>query len=89
MPQNHAGPICASLGHFIATVTVVWCPHHQGYEVYTRVGDDTDDTSWRYSSKSFGPFDGTPDVLADAQAELARAMRADRAAWAAAHEAQG
>lgn len=89
MTQDHNGPICASIGHYVATVTVVWCPHRQGYEVYTRVGDDRDDTSWRFSSKSFGPFDGPAEVLTDAQAEIARALRADRAAWEAAREAQG
>lgn len=89
MQEDHTGPICASIGHYIATVTVVWCPHRQGYEVYTRVGDDRDDISWRFSSKSFGPFDGPDAVLHDAQAEIARALRADRAAWAADHEARG
>lgn len=87
--MDHDGPICAQLGHFIGTLTLVWCPHRQGFELVVRAGDDADDSYWRTDRISFGPFDDLDSVVGRAQSEVARLARADRSAWVAAREAQG
>lgn len=89
MSSSHESPICASLGHYVAGVQVAYCPHHMAWTCIIRSGDETDDTSWRWLRLDFGPFDSEADVIARLQSEVARLVRADRAGWAAAREAQG
>lgn len=87
--DTHDSPLCASLGHFVGSIVVVWCPHRGAHILIVNAGDDADDTSYRSSRLDFGPFDSLEDVVARAQGEVARLLRADRAAWAAAREARG
>lgn len=87
--MEHTGPICGALGHFVGTLTIVWCPHHQGWELVVHAGDDADDCHWRSERISFGPFDDLDQVVGRAQSEVARLARADKSAWVAAREARG
>ena len=86
---DHTGPMCASIGHYVATITVAFCPHRQGWVVHVRAGDDRDDTSWDMRTIEFGPFDGANDVLARAQSELASLVRVGSAAWLAGQREPG
>lgn len=83
MPFDHDSPFCASLGHFVAGVTLAYCPHLSAWVMVVRAGDETDDTSWRMETVRFGPFDSDSDVEHHALAELRRIMRADRSGWVA------
>lgn len=83
MPQDHNGPLCASLGHYVAGITLAYCPHLQNWVAIVRAGDDTDDTSWRFRRLEFGPFDSREDVEREAVAELLRLLRADLQGWRA------
>lgn len=83
MTHDHENPICASLGHFVGGVTVAWCPHLSAWTMVVRSGDETDDTSWRMETVSFGPFDSQEDVERHVVAETLRVLRADRSGWAA------
>lgn len=86
MQQSHDGPLCARIGHYVAGITIGYCPHYQSLTLVIRAGDETDDTSWRMERIDFGPFDSVDDVQRYAAAELARLLRADRAAWGARRE---
>lgn len=83
MQEDHDNPLCASLGHFVGGITVAWCPHYQGWTMVVRSGDETDDTSWRFDTVRFGPFDSQEDVERHVLAEMRRVLRADRSGWAA------
>jgi hypothetical protein len=87
--NNHDGPICASIGHYVASLVVAWCGHDDSYTVVVNVGDDTDDTLWRSQRIVFGPFDSRADVLARLESELGRIMRADLEAYKARRAAGG
>lgn len=84
MQDTHDSPLCAALGHYVAGITVAYCPHHQAHILMVRAGDESDDTSWRFSRMDFGPFDDLETVEAEAVAEVRRLLRADRSAWVAA-----
>lgn len=83
MSHDHNSPICASLGHFVGGLTVAWCPHLSAWTAVVRAGDESDDTSWRMETITFGPFDSQEDVERRVGAELLRVLRADRSGWAA------
>lgn len=80
MEHLHDNPLCASLGHYIGHLTVVWCPHRQEWLGYVNAGDDTDDMSWRTRTLRFGPFDRQEEVESEVVAETLRLLRADQQA---------
>jgi hypothetical protein len=86
---DHDGPYCAQLGHYIASLVVAYCPHHQAWTAVVGVGDDTDDVRYRGETLRFGPFDSRADVLARLDSELGRMMRADHSAWLSARGGGG
>jgi hypothetical protein len=79
----HDSPMCAAIGHYIAEVLVIYCPHHQAYETIARAGDDRSDESWRSQHVSWGPFDSRDDVETWLVGELRRLVRADLQGWLA------
>jgi hypothetical protein len=89
MPSRHDGALCAALGHYIAEVLVIYCPHHQGYETIVRAGDDHSDESWRSDHVTWGPFDQRDDVEQHLVAELRRLLRADLQGWLATQRSGG
>jgi hypothetical protein len=86
---DHENPLCASLGHYVGVITVVWCPHRSEWLCYVRVGDDADDVSWRSDRLAFGPFDSHEEVVAQVTAETQRVLRADHQAYLARRTARG
>lgn len=89
MSEDHENPLCARLGHYVAGVTVAWCPHYQAWTAVVRAGDETDDTTWRMETLRFGPFDSQADVEQRLGAELLRLLRADRSGWAGSRTERG
>jgi hypothetical protein len=83
MQDSHDGALCASLGHYVAGITLAYCPHKMAWVAVIRAGDEADDSSWRWRRLDFGPFDGADDVARQAHAELDRLLRADLAGWKA------
>lgn len=86
--DTHENPICARLGHYVAGLSIAYCPHHMAWTAIVRAGDEGDDTEWRWQRLEFGPFDSDEDVIRHLVAELNRLCRADRAGWAAARTAR-
>ena len=81
--SEHDSPLCAALGHYVASLCVAYCLHEQRWIMVVAAGDETDDQSWRWQRFDFGPFDGREDVLDQAKRELERLLRADLEGWRA------
>lgn len=79
--QHHENPICAQLGHYVGHMTVVYCPHHQGWTVIVRSGDDADDECDESRRIDFGPFDTTRDVAEGCASMLAELVNVRSRVW--------
>lgn len=78
----HDTELCAALGHFIGSVTVIWCPHHQAWTMVHRCGDDADDSYLDGGTVAFGPFDGADDVAKHAASVVSMLVRVRSRQWA-------
>lgn len=81
--MDHENPICGALGHYVATMTVGYCPHVQGWILTWRAGDDTDDTILEHGRADFGPFDSTDDVAKHVAGLASMLIRVRSRQWAA------
>ena len=80
MSHDHDGvKDCYVLGHLYSNITVMRCPHREGFNIVAQVWRDTEHdgtvTIWEHSSM-FGPFD---------DAEYIRKVIGDIAETAASH----
>lgn len=80
---NHDGALCAQLGHYVGTITVVYCPHQQAWLMVWSAGHDQDDIAIDHGRVDFGPFDSADDVFRRAQSELASLVRTRSRQWLA------
>lgn len=84
--MEHDSPICAALGHFVGTVVVVYCPHHQAWTLVWRAGDDSDDSYLDGGVHRFGPFDSTDDVANRASSVVQMLCRSRSRQWLASRQ---
>lgn len=89
MEFDHENRICASLGHYVAGITLAYCPHRGQWVAVIRAGDEADDTSWRWLRLDFGPFDSQPEIERRVLSEVQRLLRADHQGWLAARAEPG
>ncbi len=68
---DHDSQYCAATGHFIGSVHVIYCPHHQQWTVVHSAGTDVSDTLYDSGTSRLGPFDTAEDAFAQARAHLA------------------
>lgn len=85
---NHDGPLCAQLGHFVSTITAVYCPHQQAWLAVVTAGDDQDDTALDSRRIDFGPFDGPDDVTRRLTGELTAHIQVRLRQWLASSHAR-
>ena len=81
--MHHDGPICAALGHFVGTLTVIYCPHTQAWIMVWSAGDDNDDMLLDHGQMEFGPFDSSDDVARRAASFTQKLVRVDARRWLA------
>lgn len=78
---GHDSRFCAELGHYIGTVSVIYCPHHQSWTLVEFAGDDADDQALEHATFNFGPFDGTDDVARHAASVVSKLVRVTSRLW--------
>jgi hypothetical protein len=83
MHPDHSAPLCASLGHFVGTLTVVYCPHHQSWILLYHAGDEADDRSLDSARIDFGPFDSADDVARRSASVVQMLVRVTSRRWLA------
>lgn len=79
--NDHDGPICAALGHRVATLTVIYCPHRASWTIVTMEGDDADDRADDSARIDFGPFDTAEDVANEARGRIGQMIRTGVPRW--------
>lgn len=85
--MTHDSPLCAQLGHYVGTLTAVYCPHHQAWVVVWRAGDESDDGRIDGGRLDFGPFDSADDVARRCESLVSMLVRVRPRQWLAArHE---
>ena len=77
----HDTTYCAELGHFIGTVTVIYCPHSQAWTIVHYAGDDSDDQYLDHGTFAFGPFDSADDVAKHAASVVSMLVRVRSRQW--------
>lgn len=82
--DHHDGPLCAALGHYVSSVTAVYCPHKQAWLAILTIGTDSDDLEIESRRLDFGPFDTPEEVAARLSSELTRQIRVEVRRWLAA-----
>jgi hypothetical protein len=83
MHTDHDSPLCGALGHYVATLTLVYCPHHQAWIMIERAGDDADDMCLESARFDFGPFDSTDEVASHAASVVHKLVRVTSRRWLA------
>lgn len=85
--MTHDSPLCAQLGHYVSSVTMVYCPHQQAWLVVWSAGDEVDDMSLDHGRVDFGPFDSADDVARRVESLVSMLVRVRSRQWLAArHE---
>lgn len=79
MPHN--SPLCASLGHYVGTLVVIYCPHQQRWEFVVTAGDDTDDQELEHRHVEFGPFDSAAEVARRVGSEATQLVNVTSRLW--------
>lgn len=79
--MTHDTHLCAALGHYIGTVTVIYCPHHQAWTMVHHAGDDADDMCMDSGTFTFGPFDSMDDVARRAASVVSMLVRVRSRQW--------
>lgn len=83
MPTTgHDGPLCAQLGHYVASLAVIYCAHHQAWVCVIAAGDESDDTALEHRRINFGPFDSTDEVAEAMRSEVSYLVRVLPRVWA-------
>lgn len=79
--MTHDTQFCAALGHYVGTVAVIYCPHHQAWTLVHAAGDDSDDTYLDHGTFNFGPFDSADDVAKHAASVVSMLVRVRSRQW--------
>jgi hypothetical protein len=78
---HHDSPLCAALGHYVGTLTVIYCPHEQRWLMVMGSGDDLSDVSIDHERFDFGPFDSADDVARRAESVVSMLVRVHSRLW--------